>query len=78
MTDVIQDGVNGLLVASGDRAGLARAIDRVLADPGLARRMGEAGRRMALAQYGYQRMVEEVERLYGRLLEMRQPVRMSA
>jgi glycosyltransferase involved in cell wall biosynthesis len=39
--DVVEDGVNGLLVDPDDVAALAGAIERVLADPDLARRLGE-------------------------------------
>ena len=40
----VEDGVNGI-VTDGTGAGIAAAIDRLAADPGQARRMGEAGRR---------------------------------
>lgn len=39
----VEDGVNGI-VTDGTGAGIAEAIDRLAADPALARRMGEAGR----------------------------------
>ncbi|MDQ3897770.1 MAG: glycosyltransferase family 4 protein [Actinomycetota bacterium] len=40
----VEDGVNGI-VTDGTGSGIADAIDRLSADPALARRMGEAGRR---------------------------------
>lgn len=43
--ELIDDGLNGLLVEVGDSAALATAIESVLADPMLARRLGHAGRR---------------------------------
>jgi colanic acid/amylovoran biosynthesis glycosyltransferase len=49
IVDVVQDGVNGLLVAPGDAEGLAAAIDRLLADPALAERLGRAARETAAA-----------------------------
>lgn len=43
--ELIDDGVNGLLVKPGDAAALAHAITRLLLEPGLASRLGSAGRR---------------------------------
>lgn len=42
--EIIEDGTNGFLVAAGDADSLARALERLLADPELRRRMGERGR----------------------------------
>ena len=39
--DVIEDGVNGLLVPPGDPEALARVIDRILSDGDLSRRLSE-------------------------------------
>ena len=38
--DVVEDGANGLLVDPDDTAALAAALERLLADPDLARRLG--------------------------------------
>ena len=43
-TDTIVDEVNGLYVPPGDVPALRRAIERLLADPELAGRLGAAGR----------------------------------
>lgn len=40
---LVRDGVNGLIVPAGDSAALARAIERLAADPKLRRRLGAAG-----------------------------------
>ena len=47
IVDLVEDGVNGLLVEPGDEAALADAIVRVLIEPGLAERLGEAARERA-------------------------------
>jgi len=44
--EVVLDGETGLLVPKGGAAALAAAIGRLLDGPELARRMGEAGRRL--------------------------------
>ena len=52
---VIRDGVNGILVAPDDRDGFARAIARLLGDPGTARRFGIAARQTILDQFAIDR-----------------------
>jgi glycosyltransferase involved in cell wall biosynthesis len=42
--DLVHDGENGLLVDPDDAAGLADTLERVLADPALASRLGASGR----------------------------------
>jgi glycosyltransferase involved in cell wall biosynthesis len=44
---LVRDGETGLLVPPGDKAALARQTRRLLDDPALGRRLGEAGRRAA-------------------------------
>ncbi|WP_395729535.1 glycosyltransferase family 4 protein [Nakamurella sp.] len=45
ISDIVADGETGLLVPPGDSPGIAAAILRLLADPDLRERMGQAGRR---------------------------------
>ena len=52
--DAVLDGVTGLLVDPCDPAAVAQAVLRLLNDPDLARRMGEAGRQRALAEFTWQ------------------------
>ncbi|HEX6701847.1 MAG TPA: glycosyltransferase family 4 protein [Gaiellaceae bacterium] len=42
--ELVEDGVTGFLVEPGDVEGLRAALERLLADPELRRRMGRAGR----------------------------------
>lgn len=57
----------GRLVPYGDVGALADAIDALLADPDAARRMGEAGRRRAFAEYSWDAVVDRTVALYGAL-----------
>jgi starch synthase len=54
-----------------DPAGFAREIaervNRLIADPDLATRMGEAGRTRAVEQFSWQRIAEETLELYRSL-----------
>jgi glycosyltransferase involved in cell wall biosynthesis len=45
--DIVEEGVNGLLVASEDAAALADALVRILSDGALAERLGAGARRTA-------------------------------
>jgi rhamnosyl/mannosyltransferase len=54
----------GLLVPPGKPSALADAINRLLRDPGLRLRMGQAGRRQVEQQYTATRMVKQIEEVY--------------
>jgi glycogen synthase len=61
--EVITDGINGLLVPPGDPRALAEAIDRVLGDPDLARRLTEAASQRA-KEYDWEVLAERVLKVY--------------
>ncbi len=65
---VVTDDVDGLLVPFGDAPALATALRRILDDPPLARRLGEAGRQKVLTRYTWDRIVAQVDTLYADLL----------
>ena len=64
---VISDGEDGLLVPPRDTGAIAGAVVRLLRDPALRQRMGEAGRRKATG-YSWPRITDQVEGLYRELL----------
>ena len=67
LPEVVEDGVTGRVVPRGDAGALGRAIGELLADPGLRRRMGKAGRERALRLFDWDRSAEEFETLYGQI-----------
>jgi len=56
--EIVQDGVDGLLVPSGDAAALADAIDTLADDAALAERVRLAGRHAAITQFTIDRTVD--------------------
>ncbi len=66
--ELVVDGVTGILVPPRSPADLAAAVCRLLADPGLARRLGSAGKERAVGEFPIGRMVERTEALYTDLL----------
>jgi len=65
--ELVEDGVEGLLVPPGDPPAVADAVTRLLADPGLASRLGVAARERARSRYSREAMVRRYEDLYHRL-----------
>ncbi len=66
-SDVVVDGETGFLVNPLQTAVLADRIRRLLQDPALAGRMGEAGRVRARTVFGLERQLDAVEALYADL-----------
>jgi glycosyltransferase involved in cell wall biosynthesis len=65
--EVLEDGVNGLLVPPGDATALAVALERVLADHALRAALGDAAL-AASRWYDVRACVEQMEALYDELL----------
>jgi alpha-maltose-1-phosphate synthase len=72
--EVVQEGVTGLLVdldpadPDGFERDLARAIDEVATDEGLARRLGQAGRARAVAEFGWDAVARRTVDVYEQLV----------
>jgi glycosyltransferase involved in cell wall biosynthesis len=66
--DTVDDGVTGHLVPPGDAEALTRCVGGLLADPGVLRRFGDAGRRRVLERYTWDRVADGVEQLYQRVV----------
>lgn len=66
--ELITDGVEGFIVPTGDEAGLAQALDRLLADKDLACTMGDAAWRRMQSLGGWDRYGENALALYQGLL----------
>ncbi len=62
--EVCDDGSTGMLVPPGDVRALARAIGRLLDEPGRAAALGAAARRAVETRFDARTMVARLERLY--------------
>jgi glycosyltransferase involved in cell wall biosynthesis len=65
------DGVSGFLVPRGDVAALADRLCAVLADPALARRLGDAGQRRFEREFSAEVVVPRIEAVLLRVVEAR-------
>jgi glycosyltransferase involved in cell wall biosynthesis len=66
--EVVVEGETGLLVPPGEPRPLAAAIVRLLEDPALRARFGEAGKNRVAVRFGVDALVEGTLAIYDQLL----------
>jgi glycosyltransferase involved in cell wall biosynthesis len=66
--EAVREGETGLLFPPGDAPALAHAITSVLADQGLAARLGRAGQVRVRQEFSAEMMTRQVEAIYGEVL----------
>jgi len=62
--DIVDDGRTGILVASGDANALGAAIVRLAGNRDERRALGAAARRAAAERFSFERLVNDIDRLY--------------
>ena len=67
--ELIVDGESGLLVPMNNANALAAAVERLLGDAGLRRRLGERGRARVVERFTVDRTARGVEAVYDLVLE---------
>lgn len=67
-TDIVEDGVDGILVKPGDAGEFGQAVVRVLSDRSLARRLGDRARRKVNAHFTISGVGEQHITMYEELL----------
>lgn len=65
LLDQVIDGETGLLVAQGDIAGMAAAMERLADEPELRERLGRSGRERAVAHFDTATQVRRLEDVLG-------------
>lgn len=68
LSDIVVDGETGILVPPGDPQALRQAIECLLDDPGLAERMGQAGKDKS-NEFRASAIVPRIEQVYRQLVE---------
>ena len=71
-SDVVSDGVDGVLVPPGDPQRLAEELQRTHHEPEKLAAMGEAARRSA-ERYAWPRVADQVTAVYERAIELPEP-----
>ena len=74
VSEVVTDGVDGILVPADAGGELSLALERLLKDRGLAERMGARGRQVLEERFTWPRVVSRVEAVYEGLLAADQRV----
>ena len=72
ITDIVEDGVSGLLVPPGDAAALAAALERVARAPDLAATLGEAGYRRLRERFTWDAITRRWLEVYAAAAAARQ------
>ncbi len=67
----IRDGIDGLIVAPGDAAAIARAVERIAANPDLARSLGAAARERFVLTFSIERQVDAFGEIYAAAIAKR-------
>jgi glycosyltransferase involved in cell wall biosynthesis len=67
-TEIVQSGINGILVPPGNAKVLAEKILLLANDENIRRRMGEKARETILERFSWQVIAEKYHRLYSELL----------
>jgi glycosyltransferase involved in cell wall biosynthesis len=74
LVDLVADGETGLLVEPGNPSALRQAIERLLANPDLRRRMGQVALRKVV-EFQASTVVPRIEHVYEELLQKANPSR---
>lgn len=69
VNNVMDNGKSGILVEPRDSEGLAKAMVKILANPDLARQMGNHGRKLVETKYNWKTIGTQIENVYKKAIE---------
>jgi len=64
MVELARDGETALVVPAQETAALRAALERLMRDPALRARLGDAARRHCAERFSYERMLDRMEAIY--------------
>jgi len=67
IAELARDGDTALVVPPKDSAALRAALERLLADESLRKRLGDSARRHCAANFSYERMLDRMEAIYAQV-----------
>ncbi len=67
--EVVDDGINGLLVPVKDAPGLAGAMERMINNPEMRKRMGKAGRKKVEREFDEKIVIQKILKIYDSVAE---------
>jgi glycosyltransferase involved in cell wall biosynthesis len=75
VVEVMRDGETGLLIEPGNANQMADQIVRLVEDPALRERLGQAGRVYVTAHHTWKQNAQTIEQIYSRLLPQKQALK---
>jgi glycosyltransferase involved in cell wall biosynthesis len=66
--EVVEDGLNGLLVPPRNEVALASALEALISDRDLRKRMGSAGRELAVKEFSLDHVISQTLAVYDEVL----------
>ena len=69
ISELIREGIDGILVAPSDKDGLVHAIERLIDDPELCRSLGHAGRERVIDKYNLDRNVARLAMVFKKRIK---------
>lgn len=71
ITDVVDDGLNGILVPAGDAAALAAAMMKLIANDDLRRKMGKKAKEIVDERFNWHTIIQNIISLYQQVMARR-------
>lgn len=75
VSELVEDSVNGFLVAPGDVVGFTKVLQILVEDETLRKKMGETGREKAIREFNLEKMLSKTMEVYYEVLKLKELVK---